>query len=1079
MRRTGSGEEKVTVAKAVPLWLRAAFGVVFALLLAGGVFFYRTQEQTLRLDAESDLQTVAELKAGQIAQWRAERLSDGAELTERPFAKDAILRWLADPRPEAAGDILIRFRSLGEYHHYFDVLLVDVHGEIRLSLSGRKGRLHEDALRNLAAALENRRAALSDLHAGPGDLPPHLDVIAPLISGAGATAVLKGAVIMQSDARQFLYPLIRIWPEASRSAETLLVRREGDQVLSLNELRHLPDSALKFRIPLSRLDAPAVLAVMGREGVVEGMDYRGVKVLSALKSVPDSPWFLVAKIDKSEALVGWRTSSVLIVALILAFAAAAGGALLVIWQRNAKAHYRALYREEASRRESEQRYRTAQKALAEAEARFRIASQSASDLVWDWDLASHRLDWFGDIDKALGYPRGEFPRTIEAWDKVIHLDDRDRVMAALDRHLKTKSPYLEEYRVRRKDGSVSYWRDSGSTLPDDKGKPYRMVGAVSDITERKQAELALAAERSLLRTLMDHLPDAVYVKDSLGRKTLANPVDVRNMGASTEAEVLGKTDFDFFPQDLAASFHADDQSVLRSGRPILNREEMIPLPDGTRGWLLTSKVPVRDSAGQVVGLAGVGRDITERKRAGELLLRSEAGLKKAQQVAHVGSWAWRIQANRLEWSDEMFRIFGIEKENFTGDLTEVITKAVHPDDRAAVERSNLSVIQEGKPIPLEYRVIWPDGTVRWVWAEAGELVLDDKGRPDILSGVVQDITERKRAEEALRESENKFRSIIETSQDWIWALDILGRHTYCNPALKNVLGYDPEEMIGQDALGFMHDEDNQKIREMLPDFVSRKIGWSGLVLRWRHKNGSYRYLESYSTPIFDPAGEIIGFWGTDRDITERKKSEEELRAALKEREVLLREIHHRVKNNIQIISSLLRLQSRSVKDETAVDILNECQNRIRSIALIHEKLYQSQDFARIDFADYIQNMVIHLISFHGGVGGRVNFRLEAADVKLDINQAMPCGLIVNELVTNVLKYAFPEGRKGDLIIRLGVLDGGRYQLAVKDTGVGLAQDIDLKNAETLGFQIVGDLVKQLEGSIEIVRDGGTEFILRF
>jgi len=1077
MRRTGSGEEKVTVAKAVPLWLRAAFGVVFALLLAAGVFFYRTQEQALRLDAESDLQTVAELKVGQIAQWRAERLSDGAELTERPFAKDAILRWLADPRSEDVGDILIRFRSLGEYHHYFDVLLVDARGEIRLSLSGRKGRLQEDALRNLAAALENRCATLSDLHAGPGDLPPHLDVIAPLISGAGATAVLKGAVVMQSDARQFLYPLIRIWPEASRSAETLLVRREGDQVLFLNDLRHRSDSALEFRIPLSRLDSPAVLAVMGREGVVEGMDYRGIEVLTALKAVPDSPWFLVAKIDKSEALAGWRTSSVLIVALILAFAAAAGGALLVIWQRNAKAHYRALYREEASRRESEQRYRTAQKALAEAEARFRIASQSASDLVWDWEIASHRLDWFGDIDKALGYPRGEFPRTIKAWEKVIHPDDRDRVMAALDRHLKTKSPYLEEYRVRRKDGSVSYWRGSGSTLPDEKGKPCRMVGAVSDITERKQAELALAAERSLLRTVVDHLPDAVYVKDSLSRMTLANPVDVRNMGASSEAEVLGKTDFDFFPQDLAASFLADDQSVLRSGRPILNREEMIPLPDGTRGWLLTSKVPVRDSAGQVVGLVGVGHDITEWKRAGEQLLRSEAALKKAQQVAHVGSWTWHIQANRLEWSDEMFRIFGIDKNDFGGDLNEVIARAVHPEDRAAVEQANLSVIQEGKPVPLEYRVIWPDGTVRWVWAEAGELVLDDKGCPDILSGIVQDITERKRAEEALRESEEKYRSLVEQSLMGI-AISLGNQVVFANPALLRILGYDDlEKFVKIPILDHVAPSSKEYIIARF-DEVARGVPvpfeFEYNILR---KDGVTRTLQATSTHF--KLGDKTYTQTTFQDITERKSNEEKLKMALQEREVLLREIHHRVKNNIQIISSLLRLQSRSVKDETALDILNECQGRIRSIALIHEKLYQSQDFARIDFADYIQNMVIHLISFHSGVGGRVNFRLEAVDVKLDINQAMPCGLIVNELVTNVLKHAFPEGRKGDLIIRLGVLDGGRYQLAVRDTGVGLAQDIDLKNAETLGFQIVGDLVKQLEGSIEIVRDGGTEFILRF
>jgi len=153
-------------------------------------------------------------------------------------------------------------------------------------------------------------------------------------------------------------------------------------------------------------------------------------------------------------------------------------------------------------------------------------------------------------------------------------------------------------------------------------------GAVEDITERKRAEEALLSEQSLLRTVIDNLPDAVYVKDTAGRKTLANPVDFRNMGATSEAEVLGKTDFELFPPDLAAAFSADDQSVLRSGQPILNREEQVTLPDGSRGWQLTSKVPLRDSAGQIVGLVGIGHNITKRKQADERIKRQLEELQR-------------------------------------------------------------------------------------------------------------------------------------------------------------------------------------------------------------------------------------------------------------------------------------------------------------------------------------------------------------------------------------------------------------------------------------------------------------------
>jgi PAS domain S-box-containing protein len=202
-----------------------------------------------------------------------------------------------------------------------------------------------------------RKPVLSDLHAGPGDLPPHVDVIAPFFAGNGEAPAPVGAVILQSDAREFLYPLIQSWPVPSHSAETLLVRRDGDAVLFLNELHHQKDTALKLRIPLTRTDVPAVRAVLGKEGLVQGKDYRGVEVLSVIKAIPDSPWFMVAKVDAAEVLAAGRLASVLILALLLGSVAAAAAAVSAMWQRNARVHYQDLFQAEVEQRKSEEQYR--------------------------------------------------------------------------------------------------------------------------------------------------------------------------------------------------------------------------------------------------------------------------------------------------------------------------------------------------------------------------------------------------------------------------------------------------------------------------------------------------------------------------------------------------------------------------------------------------------------------------------------------------------------------------------------------------------------------------------------------------
>jgi len=216
-----------------------------------------------------------------------------------------------------------------------------------------------------------------------------------------------------------------------------------------------------------------------------------------------------------------------------------------------------------------------------------------------------------------------------------------------------------------------------------------------------------------------------------------------------------------------------------------------------------------------------------------------------------------------------------------------------------------------------------------------------------------------------------------------------------------------------------------------------------------------------------------------REVSERMRAEEQIKASLREKEVLLKEIHHRVKNNLQVISSLLNLQSRYIEDQSVLELFQESQNRVRSMALIHEKLYRSQDLARINFAEYIRNLATHLVRSYRASSGPVSLKVDANDVSLSIDAAVPCGLIINELVSNSLKYAFKDGREGEIRIELRSDRDRQVTLIVADNGVGFPKDLDFRYTESLGMQLVNTLTNQLDGTVELHSNGGTEFKITF
>jgi two-component system CheB/CheR fusion protein len=351
---------------------------------------------------------------------------------------------------------------------------------------------------------------------------------------------------------------------------------------------------------------------------------------------------------------------------------------------------------------------------------------------------------------------------------------------------------------------------------------------------------------------------------------------------------------------------------------------------------------------------------------------------------------------------------------------------------------------------------------------------------------IRDVTARNRALDDLRESEERFRMFVESVREYaLFQLDPDGLISSWNVGAERLIGYTEAEMIGLPFERIFTPEDLASGNAQLEIAKAREHGTSEDE-RWHiRKDGSRFFASGVLTAIQDPAGQLRGFSKIMRDITEQYRSElqlleqdQQLRASLAEKEALLKEIHHRVKNNLQIITSLLDLQSEFLDQADTKDVLVEMKTRVRSIAAIHELLYTAKDFSRIQFRRFVDKLAQEVIAVHSQLATEVRVEIEAESVHLEMAQAVPCGLIVNELLTNALKHAFPEGRPGKIKIAFGS-DETQWRLEVSDDGIGLPVEVDPENANSMGLQLIQLLVQQLSGSLNVVRDSGTRLIINF
>ncbi len=486
----------------------------------------------------------------------------------------------------------------------------------------------------------------------------------------------------------------------------------------------------------------------------------------------------------------------------------------------------------------------------------------------------------------------------------------------------------------------------------------------------------------------------------------------------------------------------------------------------------TKQVLIQELASLRERITELEQSESEHKRVDDVLRLDSEILANMLEGVHLT----RFDDSVIIYANPRFEcMFGYAPGELIGKHVSIVNA---PGEKSAEAVANeiIKSLKQAGAWNGEVRNIRKDGTSFWCYANVSTFKHPQFG--EVWISVHQDITDRKQAEEALRAVNAYNRSLIEASIDPLVTISPDGKITDVNAATERVTGYTRDVLIGTDFSNYFSDPEVARVGY-------RRVFTEGHV---RDYPLEIRHCDGHMTPVFYNAtlyhnekGDVSGIFAAARDITDRKQAEEEIHASLREKEILLREVHHRVKNNMQVISGLLDLQARSSGNPELIEMLNESQSRIRSMALVHEKLYASKDFARIDLVGYVRALSQELFQSYKINPGKIDLIVQTdGDVYVDINKAIPCGLILNELISNALKHAFPGDGHGELQIIIHETKNTEIEIVVRDNGLGLPDDVDIHQPRSVGLYLVNGLVKnQLDGQIEVRRDNGTEFRIKF
>ena len=527
----------------------------------------------------------------------------------------------------------------------------------------------------------------------------------------------------------------------------------------------------------------------------------------------------------------------------------------------------------------------AAEAIRDSAERKRFALETIHTGVWDLNLVDHTAYRSQEHDRIFGYSDTNREWTYEMFLEHVLPEDRARVGASFQEAVATKGDWHFECRIQRADGEVRYILAAGRHRINSATGNLRMGGIVQDITERKRTEHKLVETQQRLQAIMQAVPVGIsFSDDSSCQSVTGNPAvfaqfEVKegdNLSASASDPSASGRQLRFFRGGLAISAaELPLQRAVAENRVIEPMELEIENPSGRRWFAEASGAPIFNQEGNVIGGVAVTVDITERKLAEKSLRESEERLRLVLQASSMGTFEVNLETGEGWWNEVQYQLLGLKPGDIPG-IPENFFRYVHPDDVDFVKAVWERALQTGV-LDVEFRIVRADKQERWL-AGKGRFVFEagSSGRAERFQGVNFDITKRKRAEEKLRESEERYRNMMESAHDWVWEIDATDVYTFSNYQVQEILGYGPEEIIGKRPFDLMPEDEADRVENIFSKIKQQQVPFHNLININRHKDGSTVILETNGVPFYDSQGVFLGYRGRDRDITEQKQLEASL-----------------------------------------------------------------------------------------------------------------------------------------------------------------------------------------------------------
>jgi PAS domain S-box-containing protein len=652
---------------------------------------------------------------------------------------------------------------------------------------------------------------------------------------------------------------------------------------------------------------------------------------------------------------------------------------------------------------------------------------------------------------------------------------------------------------------------------------------LSFTVQRKEVEDALKDKVNFLETLLDTIPAPVFYKDRKGVYQGCNDLFAKMILGSSKEKVAGHTIDELseaIPLELSEVYKSMDRQLFQKGGSQVYETKVV-CSDKIRRDFILNKAVYKSFCGTIEGLIGVMLDITGRKKTEERLQKSEERFRLIAEQTGQLMYDIDLRNGSVEWAGAVTELTGYSNKEIANLNFYDWLEHIHPEDYRRVQQSLKNCWNTGNRFNEEFRFKRKDGSYFYV-KNKGVFLRDEEDCICRALGVMVDVTEIKQSSHKLRESEELYRSFLQNFKGISFKLNRNFDLLLLEGALGEITGYTEEEFISGRVKFFdlIVPEDMILLYQIRDKMISSQISPNSIMeydYRIRRKDGSVKWVHELIHNVCSTSGETAFIQGYAYDITQRKKVEETLEKAEK---IGMREIHHRIKNNLQIVSSLLSLQADKFKDKEIIEAFRESENRVVSMSIIHEELYKSEDLASIDFAAYLRKLTADILHSYRIGNEKIKFVLEVDSTLLGVDTAVPLGIIINELFSNSLKYAFPKGVEGNIRIslfrnelecqktgeigtseigtseigtsevrtsevRTGEVRTGEvaeknfpelpsgFTLVYTDNGGRFPEEVEFKNSKTLGLQLVNALVEQINGTIELERGSETKYTIRF